>query len=508
MTDDVTPTPDMDDMVSPTPGDDTNSTDPVGEELFLDECFGNSDCADNEYCRASGSGSSIDDSEACILDVCKIKPRKCLPRLGLGAQCQGCGTGPCFLPEQCSQGLFCAGPTDATSVATCKAKGGEGASCSVVESCQDGLSCTPNDSSQDGLSCKFLKKVGEGQSCNDNLQECDDENFCGTFDTSSGSSKCNKKIAAGQPCSNNFGDEQCLRGFCALDSGGENGVCLEYGDICRSSSDCSPSDTFSQEDSSITCNFRDGPFGLCFNTTERIKILGASCDLKLDTCDQRRALVCELVNGEPICVQKGNKAEPCTPGSQLSTCASGNVCRRALTLNKKTPYGASKCLPELQVVKQGEICNFNDATICENGTSCVPGAGIALKQLDPFGRDIIYPVHYCMKTVSVGAECDLRKFDTVCQKGSFCIDGVCAISSSAPTVPVKFAGFRADCSGTPCAPGLACKNNIDGSLTKVCGVPEIVVDAGEECFQTDSGVQVCFYSNGKGGQKGLSTDAY
>lgn len=477
-------------METPTPED---SLDPIGvtdEEVFQDECFGDSECSDDEYCSQPQG-----DERDCILNACELPPRKCMPRSKLDA--------PCDSTQQCDQGLYCNFGTGGPADPSCKPRVGEGKACGSA-TCQEGLSCTsdnPNDvfgGPPDNFSCKKLKKVGEGEVCN-SLQECDDESFCDQFNLSpdNPTAICKKKIALGQPCSSFLGNEQCLGGFCALGSSGsaEKGICFEYGVACN----CAPTDfeMFPRRAPEV-CNRHKGPFGPCINETSLIKTLGAPCNLKNDVCDGRRGLVCEVVGGQPICVQRGtiaNLNNPsggaiCTPGSPISTCALGTVCRRALALNTKTPYRTSQCLSPLEIAKQGEICNSGADVICEDGTSCEPGAGIALReQSGAFQRDIIYPVRYCMKTVLVGSECNLGKFDTVCEEGSFCIDGVCTKASSPATVPIKFGGFNVECSKIQCAPGLACQN--DSDFGKICKTPEIIVGLGEECFDDGRGAKVC-----------------
>ena len=511
----VTSSPDEDVTSSPLVDevDPSMSADPVDPstsgQIFADECLSDAECNGDEYCSSSNA-----DSRDCILSSCDISPRKCVPRLAIGASCRNTG--------QCTEGSFCInGPNVVDMVCTKRIEIGGECILSGENGCVEGAECTggpvsPLDGSGNGTCTKKLeqKQTQEvGEQCSD-IQKCVDGGFCDTS-TSSGPvnittgpvGTCKATSPPGGTCDQTTSDIECENGFCLADFDNPNQIkttCVAYpgiGGPCRFDTNCAPFPVtgFNDREPRIVCNKKNSTTlaGVCLNETSLVKNLGASCDLALNDCDARRGLVCEEFEGKPVCVQRGDVDDvggvgegefPCTPGSPLSTCSGAMIpgpkgslpktCRRAISQNGKTPYGTTRCLTALQEASLGQICNHDADTICEDGLACEIGPGISKRE--PGRRDIVSPVRYCMKSVGIGGDCS-EKFETTCEEGSACVNDVCTASATPVEVPETFAGFLDDCSSTPCAPGLTCQEEFG---TKSCKKPVETVGAGEDCSST------------------------
>lgn len=276
------------------------------------------------------------------------------------------------------------------------------------------------------------------------------------------------------------------------------GVCIDYvgiGDRCVSSNNCGSTQNFFNaqiQAPSVICNKKaDSSMGICANEKDLIKDIGKECDKKKNLCDTRRGLVCDTVDGKDMCIQNSGVfgdgesfSNPCTPGSPLSTCSnvfpSGPAeCRRALTTINKKVIDLTECRRAIEIVEQGSICNNFDFAVCEEGTFWRPGIGISRASVfDP--SDIRDPVAYCMKEISIGETCDDSTSATFCEKGSLCVNSVCAANEPTPEVPITFSGFDGECSKKSCAPGLSCIKE-EFADQKRCLVQQVSVGSGELC---------------------------
>lgn len=456
--------------------------------LFVDQCKSNADCASNQYCLNESHKISCENTSSCDTSA------KCVPRRTLGQNCTS--------DQFCSQALHC------WVQAQCVQREKLGEKCEyprypkVQSPCEDGLEC-----SSATAKCIATGVRKKGEKCFFDSNQCEQESlFCNDV--------CETKKLPGAICG--FIRGECANGVCANYFGSDVGLNRPYTCVsqpfCTSSLSC-PGEMDINVGSNVDapqvlCNLATGKlYGLCLNETMLTKTLGASCDPAFDTCDARRNLVCDTLNGQPRCLQRDGH---CTPGSPFSSCSSKETgvameCRRPLTQETKKPFGKNACSRKLEIIKLGNLCSLEDYAICEEGASCEMPPGVSVHNPgdcvaqspgaaeSPLcsGRN----AKYCMRTIPTGSDCS-SVFTTKCEKGSFCINAKCVKSNSEPIVPLQYAGFEQGCETEKpnvCAPGLEC-GTADFAGQLVCVKPKIVVGENDLCVSNSTHEIVSYHT--------------
>ncbi len=453
-------------------------------KAYIDECLSNVECPKWTYCSDSRFGYFSADCGNSFIP-CDSTPHKCIPRLAANEECR-IGSG------DCAEGLYCAFASGRkTSNPICVPKLPRGAKCDLTHTrpCVGDLICSRTE-----RRCLPFTTGLAGDKCQYDSQ-CNQERgfYCKHVQFPKGPADylgtCTKKKAQGEPCDRAADNYECA-GFCLRVSFGPSrgGFCMnrrKIGQSCTADVQCRKVVVRRNERTEdALCNVQSKPGskqGVCVMESNLLRKPGQACDPAMDLCDARRKLRCEKFNGKFVCIQRSKLGGPCTRGSPYSFCSVKSAgtaleCRRTLALTKKTPYRADVCSQVRVTVKAGEICNLVEHAICEKGTTCVRGPGIARQRYK-------YPpplMAYCMKSVPLGGDCSNR-FSTVCAEGSFCINKKCQKASSAPDVAVIFVGNNMVCTKRKCAPGLSCQLRFG---YKHCRLQTVVAGPWKACSTT------------------------
>lgn len=434
---------------------------PSTSPSFRNTCFENIDCPPTQFCNETDSNNND-----CEDEFCPGPPSQCSPRTGRGTDCTS---------NECQSGLYCDFNVKGSKFdQTCVPQIPKGEKCkpAISRACQDGLVCSRFKKVCDVMTMGFA-----GDRCFFD-HDCQQEKgfYCNTV-----SRVCTAKGRAGENCSRASNNYVCL-GFCATRGRGDNGVCVarrELGETCSFNEHCEivRVEVDSREP------VRECNNGRCAENTSLLKMPGKRCNSKRDLCDEALNLKCERIRGKNVCVQRSWQFRICTRDSQFSFCDTSQKgapleCRRERAKTSKLPFSVDVCVQKTEILRRGQVCNRVEYALCEKGTTCVSAPGIErFVPEEGFGRLV---TAYCMKTVPAGGDCS-NKFDSVCEKGSFCIKDACKVAAKGPEVPITLSGVDVKCGMQKCAPGLVC---VDRFGEKKCDVPTIKVKRFQPCFDT------------------------
>ncbi len=263
---------------------------------FTDECLSNAGCPANAFCDGGGDDGIV--SGDCGTSSCKLRPRRCAPRLHLLQTCRR-------MDSPCQEGLYCARDEGGGFGTLCTARKLMGESChrNARNPCADGLVCAVRTST-----CSSNATGIEGDPC---IIFSDCQQFAGFYCKAvarigtrvSFRGICTRKKSPGSPCTSLNGDAyECDDGFCARNTsimGSFTGICVlrrRHGQSCSTTDQCVRFvDRYGRRSDDVcNKNFRGRlgfDEGICMAERDFLLRPGARCDPKYDKCDRHGGLV-------------------------------------------------------------------------------------------------------------------------------------------------------------------------------------------------------------------------
>lgn len=320
------------------------------------------ECVDGTYCQPNTLGC-----------------RTCQPLKRLGEACDTFNS--------CGFGTFCpfTRPADDAGVRRCAPSVPEGGECQTAFECVDGGVCVPPFDG--GVSRCSVTRVGAP--CRYS-QQCAADQFCdGALNDYGGQlvaiGTCQRRIAAGQPCTNQQEDDGCLEGTCL------QGRCLEarftqaVGAECDDNENCAAgaycadrANAFPDGGTRVrrgTCRARVGVDGGCFEDIFDSEPCQPGLTCRGDVCQPlaREGEVCPpICQSELICstrcVARSQRGAACDVTT--SGCAIGLACVRAP--GATTGVCGDRFVNGTPCRNDGECASSLCAQLPDAGQACAP----------------------------------------------------------------------------------------------------------------------------------------